>query len=171
MQNIFLIFAIKTDDLKTRKKACLAPIINQMITLEVNGLEINLSDGQKYNPHFIPVLILGDNLNSLMGCNTTFNWTFCRFCSISKTLSETSPTDLLLLRRTKDNYNEQLDQENPKETGIVQKCFFNRIRSFNVIDNLSVDAMHDFLEGICHYDMCKSILYFINEKKYFTFEI
>lgn len=40
----------------------------------------------------------------------------------------------------------------------------------NVIDNLTVDAMHDVLEGICHYDMCHSISYFIKEKKYFTLE-
>lgn len=75
------------------------------------------------------------------------------------------------MRRTYENYVLQLRGKNPKESGVVQKCVFNRIPSFHVIDNLSVDAMHDVLEGICHYDMCKAILYFINDRHYFTIEI
>lgn len=53
---------------------------------------------------------------------------------------------------------------NPQETGNRGKCAFNTIPSFHVIDNLSVDVMHDVVEGICHYDMANSTLHFIQNK-------
>lgn len=59
---------------------------------------------------------------------------------------------------------------NPQETGNRGKCAFNTIPSFHVIDNLSVDVMHDVVEGICHYDMANSILHFI-ENKFLTLDL
>ncbi|KAI8120454.1 hypothetical protein CVS40_8290 [Lucilia cuprina] len=128
--------------------------------LEVDGVKIKLSNGEEFYPHFIPILILGDNLglNSLLGFSKSFNTTFCRFCTISKTDSQKTPTTLPELRRTYENYNLHVQENNAKESGISEKCIFNRIPSFHVVDNMSVDAMHDVMEGICHYDMTNAIL-------------
>lgn len=174
LENVFFIAAINSNDLKNiGKKRCLKPIIDQMKSLETDGISVKLSSGENYHPYFIPILILGDNLglNSLLGFTKSFNSTFCRFCSIKKKESQTSVSIQPNLHRTYDNYEKHLTEKNPSETGIVEKCIFNSIPSFHVIDNYSVDAMHDVLEGICHYDICNALLYFIEEKKYFTIQL
>lgn len=144
-----------------------------MIILESEGLKIKMSNGTEYQVYFIPVLILGDNLglNSLLGFSKSFNGCFCRFCKIDKSLSKTATSADPMLRRNYSNYKIDLIADDVKGTGIVEKCQFNRIPSFHVIDNLSVDAMHDVVEGICQYDMTNSILYFIQTKKFFSLEV
>ncbi|KAI8115813.1 hypothetical protein CVS40_12031 [Lucilia cuprina] len=128
-----------------------------------------MSNGVVYHVYCIPLLILGDNLglNSLLGFSKSFNGCFCRFCNINKSLSQTSSSDIIELRRNYASYDRDLKLKKPKETGIAHEREFNKIPSFHVIDNLSVDAMHDVLERVCHYDMSQAISYFIN-KKYFT---
>lgn len=130
LENVFFIASINSNDLKKiGKKKCLKPIIDQMTFLEKDGISVNCSNGQNYHPYFIPILILGDNLglNSLMGFSKSFNTTFCRFCSISKQRSLTTPSDVPELRRTYENYDLHLQENNASKTGIVQKCVFNRM--------------------------------------------
>lgn len=173
LQNVYFIAAINSNDLKfIGKPRCLKPIVDQMVSLELEGISIKLSNGEIYHPHLIPILILGDNLglNSLLGFSKSFNSTFCRLCIMSKKDSQNTVSEQPNLRRTYENYETQILQKNPSETGIVEKCVFHKIPSFHVADNLSVDAMHDVMEGICHYDICNALLYFIEEKKYFTLQ-
>lgn len=125
-------------------------IIAEMLLLETDGLDIKMSNVEIYHPHFIPLLILGDNLglNSILGFSPSFRGHFCRFCNISRSLSQTTCKLLPELRRDYESYERDLKAANPQETGIVKKCGFNKIPSFHVVDNLSVDAMHDILEGV-----------------------
>lgn len=37
--------------------------------------------------------------------------------------------------------------------GIESECIFHTIPGFHVTNNLSVDIMHDLIEGTCRYDM------------------
>jgi hypothetical protein len=56
-------------------------------------------------------------------------------------------------------------------TGLTERCVFNQLKSYHVISSPSVDIMHDIQEGVCHYILCKIILQFINEDKYFSLDL
>ena len=72
--------------------------------------------------------------------------------------------------RTEKSYEEDVKENNMKNTGIKEPCAFYKIRDFHITRNIAVDFMHDVLEGVCAYDL-RSILYsFVFEKKYFTLE-
>lgn len=55
--------------------------------------------------------------------------------------------------------------------GIQEEYIFNLIPNFHVINNISVDPMHNILEGICRYDIAKILHNFIYEEHFFTLEI
>lgn len=55
--------------------------------------------------------------------------------------------------------------------GIQEECIFNKIPNFHVLENLSVDPMHDLLEGICRYDISKILNNFIYIEQFFTSQI
>src|SRR5580765_7257447 len=59
---------------------------------------------------------------------------------------------------------------NDQSLGVVENCIFYELNHFHVTKNLSVDPMHDVLEGICRYDLGKLLHYFIYVKKYFSLE-
>ncbi|XP_061397590.1 uncharacterized protein LOC133333291 [Musca vetustissima] len=171
LDHIFLAASIKSSDLQVHGiDKCLLPLVNQLIDLEVAGIEIDLNNGKVYNPHFLPCLIIGDNLglNTILGYRKSFSGTFCRLCRIDKNMSNVTTSAIPSLKRTYANYRLDVNTGDPSKTGIVSECVFNKIPSFHVVDNLSVDAMHDVFEGICHYDLSFAILYFTNTKKYFS---
>lgn len=144
-------------------------LIEQLNDMEINGIDVKQSNGNFIKVHLIIGLINGDNLglNEILGFTTSFNATYCcRICQIDKLQRQISTRNLPELKRTEANY--QADVE-ALSTGVNEECVFNRITSFNVIDNTVVDEMHDFLEGNAHYVMCKIILDFI-QKNYFTLE-
>ncbi|XP_061387200.1 uncharacterized protein LOC133322173, partial [Musca vetustissima] len=173
LNNIFFLGSIKNKDIqKFGNKKCLASVVEQMAFLETEGLDIEMSDGATFHVYFIPLLILGDNLglNSILGFIKNFNGKFCRFCEIDYQSSQKSCSANPELRRDYGKYNSALEITDSKKTGIIEKCEFNKIPSFHVIDNISVDAMHDVLEGVCHYDMTNVILYLVTTKKYFSLE-
>lgn len=63
LNKVFFVGAIKSVDIKKfGYKKCLKPIISEMLLLETDGLDIRMSNGEVYHPHFIPLLVLGDNL-------------------------------------------------------------------------------------------------------------
>lgn len=70
--------------------------------------------------------------------------------------------------RTFDNYCADVLSKNSYETGVSKESILNQINSFYVTYNFCVDMMHDLYEGICHYDMCHIIKYYINTAKLFT---
>lgn len=58
---------------------------------------------------------------------------------------------------------------NQKESGIKGESEFNKLPSFHVTQNISVDPMHDmFSTGICKYGFTNALNYFIYQKQYFT---
>lgn len=71
--------------------------------------------------------------------------------------------------RTADNYAAELAKNDFKLTGIKEECVFNKIPSFNIINCPSVDIMHDLFEGVCHFQMSKMILNFL-ENNIFTLD-
>jgi len=165
LKNIFLASLIKSIDLKEfGNDLCMQSLINEINFLENNGVNIISSHGN-YHVHFILELVLGDNLglNSILEFSKSFSANFfCRFCKEdkfrTKEMYEEDPTCM----RTIDNYCIDILNENFCETGVYKESILNQINSFHVTQNFCVDMMHDLYEGICHYDMCHIIMYYIN---------
>ena len=56
------------------------------------------------------------------------------------------------------------------ESSVKEECIFNAIKDFNVIQNSSVDIMHDIYEGVCNYVMAELLLKFVVEDKLFNID-
>jgi hypothetical protein len=72
--------------------------------------------------------------------------------------------------RDRNNYSIDVAERDPQSSGVKRESILNQIPSFNVTSNYSVDLMHDFYEGVLHYDLSHAIQYFIYIKKYFSLE-
>lgn len=66
--------------------------------------------------------------------------------------------------------NEDVQLKDDSKTGIKESCVFNNVKGFHITQNLTVDIMHDLLEGVCMY-VLKAILFeFIFKNEYFTLQ-
>jgi len=173
LSNIFLAALIKSLDLKEfGNDLCLQTLICEINLLENDGLDIVTECGS-FHVHFILGIVLGDNLgmNSILEFSKSFSANyFCRFCKVDKLRSKQMCEEDISCMRNIDNYNIDIDIQNFSETGIYKESILNQIQSFHVTQNFCVDTMHDLYEGVCHYDMCHIIKYFINTAKLFTLE-
>jgi len=173
LDNIFLAALIKSKDLKTfGNDLCFMKLVNEINSLENDGIMIDTPEGSK-TVYFILGLLVGDNLgvNSICEFSKSFSENFfCRFCKAPKQLTHNlSHEDSTLLRNT-DNYTEDVLKNDFLQTGIYKESILNRIQSFHVTTNFSIDVMHDIFEGICHYNMCHLIIYFTENVKIFSLE-
>ena len=62
--------------------------------------------------------------------------------------------------RNKDNNAVDVEKANMSTTGIKEPCEFNQIKGYHITENVTVDMMHDVLEGVCIY-VLRAILYMI----------
>lgn len=171
--DIFLAMVIKGVDYKQYKnEKCLSRLVEELKLLEENGIDIKTGDGVK-TVHFALAIIIGDNLamNLLLGFAASFNQNvYCRFCKCDKATCHKLSTSIETCLRNKENYSLDLQTNDVSQTGVKENCIFNSLNSFHVTSNYSVDVMHDVFEGVCHYNMCHIIKYFLSEK-YFTLDI
>ena len=126
-------------------------LVEDLSDLRENGIELVI-DGKQYKIYFITALIVGDNLglNSIFGFVESFNSTmFCRMCYADPDLIKTLTIEDESLMRTTENYENGIKNINMTKTGIKSECVFNQLHDFHVIENATVDVMHDFFEGIC----------------------
>ena len=72
--------------------------------------------------------------------------------------------------RTVEKYEEDVKNMSFSESGVKEECIFNAIKDFNVIQNSSVDIMHDIYEGVCNYVMAEHLLKFVVEDKLFNID-
>lgn len=166
LQNIFSIGSCKSSYKKYGIDVVMNPIIDDLIFLEENGIELNLPTGPT-TVYFILGLILGDNkgLNEIMGITTSFIQDgCCRICNGSISDIRTCYKETAFELRNIDTYEEALIIEGTHVDGIRDKCAFNKIPSFHIVNCPSVDIMHDVFEGACYFEMCEIILYYIKEK-------
>lgn len=170
LENIFLLQIHKYTDHKCfGNDRIFHNIVQQITDLENNGLIINVC-GREYKIFFSLTYIAGDNLglNSILGFNKSFNSMYsCRICTTSKTeLHKQFVENAQLIRKIED-YSEHCSK---KIFGVQELCIFNKIPAFHLLKNLSVDPMHDLLEGVCRYDIGKILNNFINVEKFFTLQ-
>lgn len=108
-------------------------------------------------------------LNTILGFSKNFNQSYCcRMCIATKKQIQSMTVENSKFLRTVNNYSGHYSKHS---FGITEKCIFNDIPGFHVINNTSVDPMHDILEGICRYDIVAVLINLIDKHKFFTIEI
>lgn len=172
--NIFVAMIFKSDDNKRfGNELCLNQLIQTVKEMAVSGIEICVN-GRNIKVFFVLGLLLGDNLglNSALGFTKSFSSNYyCRFCKEHrKILRKKCSADNNVLR-SKENYSIDIITNDLSATGITEESIFNEIPFFHVVENYSVDVMHDLFEGVFHYNMCRIILYFVDETRSFTLDI
>jgi hypothetical protein len=78
--------------------------------------------------------------------------------------------------RTKELYSQQLrgiqdGMLTTRDCGIKHSCLLNDLTYFNVVENVTVDVMHDFLEEIVPYELKLILSSFIFDKRCFSLEL
>lgn len=173
LENIFLYMLFNpldrhaiTDDVLFKK------IIKELNELSEDGVTIQLPS-YSIKLYFQLSLILGDNLgvHSLLGFTECFNATyFYRFCKVTRSNIANITHESQCELRNLNNYKTDLLLNDLSKSGIKKESAVHKVTGFHVIKNLSVDPMHDFLEGICPRDIASILHHFIYKKKIFTFD-
>ena len=104
---------------------------------------------------------------SITGFTECFSAQFpCRICKENKkNIRERSlETDSKLLRNLLI-YEADVKTNNLTLTGIKSRIIFNILKSYHIVQNASLDLMHDFFVGIGRYDMCILFNYLLNSDK------
>lgn len=173
LESIFLVLLFNSIDKKqVGNTEIFKNLINEIKDLEENGIEVFIND-ESIKLYFCLALIVGDNLglHGMMGFSESFVANHpCRFCRCSKTVCHKQLFKIDNELRNTENYETDVNTENMSVPGIVERSIWNTIHSFHVVNNYSVDLMHDILEGVCDYDIFSILRYFVFEIKYFTLE-
>ena len=148
-------------------------VVEELNFLNEHGIGIELDCGRKQVIYFELVLFVGDNLglHQMLGLNESFKANiFCHHCLISQKEKNTIFREKDFTLRTVENYEMLLDLGDPKVSGIKERCILHEINHFHMSKNIAVDVMHDFLEGICRYDIALILNYFIYDIKLFKLD-
>lgn len=156
---------------ETGVDALVKELIAPFVKLEEEGMMIQIEE-KSIKVRFILSLFQGDNLgvHSLLSLSRGFNASYyCRFCRKHKNQAQRDCSVSVDDIRTIQNYNEDIMVDDHSRTGLSGQSMFNQLPSFHVIENISVDAMHDlFSNGVCKYGLSEALNYFICDKKYLT---
>lgn len=172
LSHIFLAMLFFTED---RKKFGNAPIfkvlIDRLNILQNEGISVNYK--QYSIIKLIPCVVTGDNLgvNSILGFTESFSSLhYCRFCRSNNIDMKSQLFEQNEHLRNLCNYKEDVNINNLNITGIKEDSIWNTLKNFHVVENFSVDCMHDLLEGVCHYDLTVILKSFILKEKYFSLQ-
>lgn len=131
-------------------------IVNEMKHLETVGIFVDdrtIKGGLAF--------LASDNLgaNGSLGFVESFNSYFCRLCEVNRNDSKLMLREEPNLMRSKESYErcveaakeftdrgKQIDFKQTK--GIKRECIFNRLETFHVLENITLDVMHDINEGL-----------------------
>ena len=172
IENIFLFILFNSLDRTTFQNSIIfEKAIQELKFLYDEGITLNLPTGSQ-KIHFHLALIIGDNLglHSIFGFMESFRANkFCRFCLIDYQNINKVFTEKDCILRDVSNY-DFFKTKDASLSGIKEICVFNKLPSFHVTNNPAVDVMHDYLEGICRYDVAILLKYFIYVRKYFELD-
>lgn len=136
--------------------------------LETTGIQV-LVENTEITVYFVLTAILGDNLavHIMTGFVQSFVGHFyCRFCKTNRKNFNNIYHEKFCFLRTHASYKNDVEMNYVRWTGINEACYFNKLKSFHVVDNLACDVMHDILESVCQYTIGLLVHEFV-EKKYF----
>ena len=111
--------------------------------------------------------IIGDNLgqHQLLGFNESFSSNFpCRFCKMNRETCQKALTADPLVRRTRLTHEQDVLLGNPSATGLKFDSVFNELSYFHTAESVTVDLMHDILEGVAVYDLACIFSHFFETK-------
>lgn len=143
-------------------------IINSLNDLADTPIAV---EHEKYSHvRLIPCVMNGDNLglNQYTDRNDNFNTDYCcRICFISRSHEAYyfMCTESYLFTRRR--YEVTIGDS---DSAAQSESTFNNLRFYHVIDNPSIDPMHDELEGFCRYAMILILHICVKVEKYFTIE-
>lgn len=176
LKYIFLVALCETEHLKhsdTSFDDILQLILRDISELETNGIDI----GPNENIKGFLINVCSDNLglNEVFGFKMSFAHDFfCRLCTVTKTNSEMRSEIVDSEIRQKNDYDkimkllEKNDILDPKiAQGYKNHCLLNDLKFFHILDNISVDLMHDMHEGNIQFFLKNVINHCI--EKHFTF--
>lgn len=156
VRNIYLICLCNADDLKTKHTDF--NNIWQIIVHEINYLETTGIDiGENTNLKGTITQLAFDNLgaNTSLGFVGSFRSShYCRHCESSNAECEAMCKENIDTLRTVKKYNEQIKIVDASEKvkydqtkGVKYYCKLSNLKYFHIIDNPTVDIMHDICEG------------------------
>lgn len=152
LENILIAAIIKTVDLKEHGYlTCLNGLVDMFLAMETNGIDVSI-DGEIHKVYIVLTQITGDNkgLNQVLGYVGSFNaFHYCRLCIGHRDDLRKQTREKIEELRTEDMYKNHIENIDPSNTGIKEKCAFSRLPSFEVFNNAVVDLQHDLFEGVC----------------------
>lgn len=172
LENIFVCAVFLSDDRHRNNGRAFRKTLADLRELEQDGIFIRTEE-EEHHIYFALCLLLGDNLgsHSIMGYVESFSANYyCRFCKQHKHAAQRQTRVDSDLLRNRLNYDADVRTNDVSVTGIKSQCIWNTLRTFHVTENLAVDIMHDFLEGICHYDLCAVLDQLITFDNFFTID-
>jgi hypothetical protein len=152
LEHIFLCFIAHASEMMGELQIQLSKtVIVELKDLETHGLIINYR-GSSRRFKVILSTLTADNLgmHQLGGLILSFSsHNVCRMCTVTadslKGMHTLDPNE----EKTAAGYDQSLQNINDmwQAYGITQECCFNSLEYFHIITNVSVDIMHDLLEG------------------------
>lgn len=155
VNNIFLVALINSNDLKSKEtdfNNIWRPIVESLKLLECIGIDTCKGKIKAVLTH-----LSFDNLGANMGLGFVSSFSalyYCRFCMLSKTECQKTTRDDVKIRRTIKDYEDQVkiveDSEKvlfSETKGVKYYCILNDLHNFHIMNNPTVDVLHDQNEG------------------------
>jgi len=171
LENIFVASVFLTNDQKRRNEETFRIVVNDLKELETDGIEIEVGNNV-YQVYFSVVLIIGDNkgINGITGYVESFTANhYCRICKDFRDVARWQTVENPNTLRNPINYAQDLLVNDVSLTGIKRKCIWNELMSYHCTVNIATEIMHDFFEGVCHYDLSIVLLHLIDQD-YFSID-
>lgn len=166
-------FAICRSDLI--KKIGFDPILEALMReVEVleseNGMALDIDGLKEFKIQGTICSVCGDTkgMHELLGFMSCSADKLCRLCLISRKSIASCLTDDMIEKRTRANYDEALERilregKPDPTTGMARGCALNKSMYWHVTENVIMDAMHDFLEGIVPFTIKLALREFKNQ--------
>ncbi|KAK3933004.1 Eukaryotic translation initiation factor 3 subunit A [Frankliniella fusca] len=171
LENLFVAAVFLTNDKRRQNAETFRTVIDALKDLEREGIEINVGT-ETHRLFFAVVLIIGDNkgVNGITGFVESFSANFyCRICKQHRDESRIQTLENDNLLRNPDNYQEDVLLNDYSLTGIKSECVWNELVSYHCSVSCCLDLMHDYFEGVCHYDLAVVLKYVI-ERQFMSLE-
>lgn len=178
LENIHLVALFHVADIKqVGINEVLKPIIHDIQILETEGIPVDFLPDAKVLLGTV-VSISCDNLgaNTICGFVESFSATnYCRICLCDKESCQNIFDDTDVEFRTKESHQVDVSTitENPvlgNVQGVKTDSVLNHLKYFNIFDNLTVDIMHDVLEGVVELEVKLFLKSLVLEEKVISLE-